>query len=97
MAGDHERILSAHLVDWLAEVGLAHLLQLSAVHEPVFDHGVPAGGDEQALTVQVKRVNVLDRRIMSTDRQGLHACLVGVPDFDGVVSMRDEDPGRRGG
>ena len=54
VAGHHERELPAHLMNRLAEVRLTNLIQLVALNLPELYHGVPAGANQIALSIQCK-------------------------------------------
>lgn len=98
VAGDEERELAAHLVDGLADVCFADLLQLDlSIHRinlPKLDHRVPATANQIALPVHRKGVDVLHRQLVLADRLRLRLRVVRVPDLDRVVGVRDEYWGR---
>ena len=76
---------------WLSDVCLANLLQLVVLPDPVLDHRVPAGGDEDTLAIKTEGTHVLHWSVVSAHSLRLDVRLIRVPNFNHVVRAGDKD------
>ena len=91
MGGHHQWVLATHLVHRLSNVCLADLLKLVVLPDPVLDHRVPAGGDEDTLAIQTEGTHILHWSLMSARILRLDVRLIWVPNFNHVVRTGDKD------
>jgi hypothetical protein len=83
---NQQGVSARHLMNWLAHIRASNLIELAILLDlPKFDKSIPTSRDNDAITLNVERVDILHRSIVLTNSLRLHLLLVRVPIFNSVV------------